>query len=148
MLGSRIVPTVSAAVFSVEFDLLHEILGPQAAIEVVKALGDYTNRQFSPIGAFSARQSRDQIVTIFPHTNIDEAEQMVGAFGEELERAAIANLRNLAGRELGIDHCFEVHVRAGVTEVLPSDEIDQIIEKATSKQRVVATHRCEIGGNA
>ena len=145
-LGSPIAPTVSAAVFSVEFDLLNETLGPHAAVEVVKALGDYANRRFSPLGGFSARQSKDQILTVFPHTSLDEAEQIIDDFGKELEKEAIANMQSFTDTKVGPDYCFDVLIRAGVTEVLPGDEISRIVEKAVAEQRVVATHRCQSGG--
>ncbi|HBA55655.1 MAG TPA: hypothetical protein DCZ04_14695 [Syntrophorhabdus aromaticivorans] len=57
--GTATVAAVSAALFSVQLDLMHETLGPQAAVEVLRALGEYTNRRFNPIGGFSARHSRD-----------------------------------------------------------------------------------------
>ncbi len=145
-LGGRSMPTVSAAVFSVEFDRLHEALGPEAAIEVIKTLGDYANRRFSPLGGFSARQGKGEILSVFPHTTIDEAEQMVSSFGKELEKEAIANLQSLAEAKLGTDECFDVMIRAGVADVLPGDEISSIVEKAVARQRVVATHRCQSGG--
>ncbi|HBA55310.1 MAG: ATP-binding cassette domain-containing protein [Syntrophorhabdus aromaticivorans] len=145
-LGAHAVPTVSAALFSVEFDRLNEALGPQAAVAVVSALGEYANRYFSALGGFSARQSRDQILTIFPHATVEEARKMVGGFGKKLEEEAIAGIRDLTGVNVGVDHCFEVYVRAGITEVSPGDEIKEIIEKAAVKQDIVATHRCEFGG--
>jgi phospholipid/cholesterol/gamma-HCH transport system ATP-binding protein len=48
--GSAGISTASAALFSVEFDLLNETLGPQAAVEVLRALGEYANRRFQTRG--------------------------------------------------------------------------------------------------
>ncbi|OPY83565.1 MAG: putative phospholipid import ATP-binding protein MlaF [Syntrophorhabdus sp. PtaU1.Bin153] len=141
-------PTVSAALFSVEFDRLEETLGSQAAVAVVSALGDYTNRYFSALGGFSARQSRNQILTIFPHTTAEEARKMVSGFGKKLEEEAIAGIQDLAHTKVGVNHCFEVFIWAGITEVSHGEEIKEIVEKAASKQEVVATHRCEFGGMA
>ena len=145
--GSAGIPTASAALFSVEFDLLHEVLGPQAAVEVLRALGEYTNRRFNPIGGFSARHSRDEILTIFPHTSIDKARQLVADFAQELKHEAIDRIESIAIAEMGAATCFDIYIRAGVAEVSPVDEIDQIIEKARTKQEIVATHRCGPGGN-
>ncbi len=144
MLGaSAAVATGSAALFSVEFELLEETLGPQAAVEVVRALGEYTNRHFSSVGGFSTRHRRDQILTIFPHTRPDEAKGLVAGFAEELKQEALARIQSIAGSKTGEEACFEIHVRAGVTEVSPTDDIDQIIDKAHAKQEIVATHRCD-----
>jgi len=146
--GSAGILTASAALFSVEFDLLHETLGPLAAVEVLRALGEYTNRRFSPMGGFSARHSRDQILTIFPNTSPDEARQLVAGFAQELKEQALANIESIAEAKIGAEACVEIHIRAGVTDVSPADEIDQVIEKAQARQEIVATHRCGSRENA
>ncbi|HEY3275078.1 MAG TPA: ATP-binding cassette domain-containing protein [Syntrophorhabdaceae bacterium] len=148
MLGtSAKVPTASAALFSVEFDLLNENLGPQVAVEVLRALGEYTNRHFSPFGGFSTRHSRDQILTIFPHTDAGEARQLVYSFAQELQKEALARIRSIAGSRVSPSVCFDVYIRAGIAEISGSDEIDQILEKAKVKQEIIAVHQCDFGGN-
>jgi phospholipid/cholesterol/gamma-HCH transport system ATP-binding protein len=145
--GTATVAAVSAALFSVRLNLLHEALGPQAAVEVLRALGEYTNRRFNPIGGFSARHSRDEILTIFPHTSIDEARRLVADFAQELKHEAIDRIQSIALAEIGGAACFDIYIHAGVAEVSPEDTIDQIIEKARAEQEIVATHRCGSGGN-
>ncbi len=71
MLGSTArKATSSAALFGVRLNILSEMLGTQAATEALKALGEYTNRYFNAVGGFSARHSRDEILTIFPRKTI------------------------------------------------------------------------------
>jgi phospholipid/cholesterol/gamma-HCH transport system ATP-binding protein len=144
--GSAGISTASAALFGVEFDLLHETLGPQAAVEVLRALGEYANRSFKPVGGFSARHRRDQILTIFPHTTPDKARQLVADFARELNQEALARIQGIAQAKMGAEACSEIHVRAGITEVSSTDEIDQIIEKAEAKQEIVTTHQGGSGG--
>ena len=144
--GTATVTAVSAALFSVRLKLLHDALGPQASMEILRALGEYTNRRFKPIGGFSARHSRDEILTIFPHTNTDEAKELVTGFAQELKQEALANILNIAASKIGAETSFDIYIRAGITEVLPTDDIEQIIERARAKQEIVATHQCEAGG--
>ncbi len=146
--GSAGIPTASAALFSVEFDLLHETLGPQAAVEVLRALGEYANRRFKPVGGFSARHRRDQILTIFPHTSIDKARQLVAEFARELNQGALARIQGIAQTKMGAEACPEIHVRAGIAEVSSADGIDRIIVKTEAKQEIVATHQGGSGGSA
>jgi phospholipid/cholesterol/gamma-HCH transport system ATP-binding protein len=146
--ASTELPAASAALFSVEFDLLHDALGPLAALEVLRSIGEDINRYFQPVGGFSARHKRDQILTIFPRTNRNEAEKLVADFAQQLEQEALAHIQNKAQTTIGTEACFEVYVRAGVTGVSPTDEIEQIIEKARTNQQIVATHRCDTGGNS
>ena len=146
--GSAGTLNASAALFSVEFDLLHETLGPQAAVEVLRALGEYTNKRFRSMGGFSARHYRDQILTIFPHTSLDKARELVAGFAQELKQEALAHIQSIAEAKVGVEACVEIHVSAGVTEVSPTDDVDRIMEKARATQKIVATHRCDIGGKA
>jgi phospholipid/cholesterol/gamma-HCH transport system ATP-binding protein len=170
--GSAGMPTASAALFSVEFDLLDEALGPQSAVEVLRSLGEYTNRRFKPVGAFSARHRRDQILTIFPHTGLEEARALVADFAEELKQETLARIQSIAGAKEGAEACvgirscagypfscstssmdgaetcLEIYVRAGVTEVSSADDIDRIIKKAQATEEIVARHRCNTGSSA
>lgn len=145
--GTATMAAVSAALFSVQLNLVHETLGPQVSVEVLKALGEYTNKRFNPIGGFSARHSRDEILTIFPHTSLAAARQLVDDFAQELKAEAIHRIENIALAKIGPEACFDINIRAGVTDVSPTDAIDQIIEKARARQEIVATHRCGSGGN-
>jgi phospholipid/cholesterol/gamma-HCH transport system ATP-binding protein len=148
MLGGEATATAfSAALFSVQINSLHESLGPHAAVEVLKALGEYANRRFNPIGGFSARHSRDEILTIFPHKSIDEARRLVADFAQELKAETIDRIQSIATAEIGAALCLDIYIRAGVTEVSPADATDQIIEKARAAQEIVATHHCGPGGN-
>ncbi|MCX5816769.1 MAG: ATP-binding cassette domain-containing protein [Proteobacteria bacterium] len=146
--GTATVAAVSAALFSIRLNLLHDALGPQAAMEILRTLGEYTNRRFNPIGGFSARHSRDEILTIFPHTSIDKAQKLVSNFAQELKLKALDSIENIAAEKIGAEACFDIFIRAGVAEVSPTDTIDQIIENARAKQEIVATHRCDSGGSA
>ena len=147
MLGGAVtVEAFSAALFSIQLNLLNEALGPQAAMEVLKILGEYVNRRFNPIGGFSARHSRDEILTIFPHTSTDEARQLVADFAQELKQEALPSIQHIAVEKLRPEAPFEVYIRAGVTKFSPTDTIDQIIEKARAAQEIVATQRCQSGG--
>ena len=69
-------------------------------------------------------------------------------FAQELKQEALARIQSIAQAKMGAETCFEIHIRAGITEVSPTDDIDQIIEKARAKQEIVATHRCDSGGSA
>lgn len=137
---------VSAVLFSLEFEFLQEALGEEAAVEVMKGLGECANRRFQPLGGFSARHSRDQILTILPHTTLDEADQLMRDFAGELEDQALKSIESIAYRKLGMGRCFDVTVNGGLARVLPTDGIEEIVHRAGSNQTIIAVHRCN--GNA
>jgi len=145
--GAATTTSVSAALFSVRMNLLDDVLGPQTALETLKLLGKFTNRQFNSVGGFSARHSRDQILTIFPHTTPDEARELVAGFALKLQQGALAGIESIAGRKTGKVVCFDIYIHAGITGIFPADEIEEIIAKAEAKQEIIATYRCDSGGS-
>ncbi len=138
---------ISAAVLNVRLNILQDALGPQPAVEVLKALGEYTNSHFNAIGGFSARYSRDQILTIFPHTSVEEAKELVARFARKLQQGVLDNINGMALAKIDAKESFDIYIRAGVTEVLPNDKIEQIIERAEANQEIIATHRCNCEGS-
>ena len=142
-LGSgRVDPTITAALFGVQFEMLAGALGPQTAIEVLKALGEHINEYFAPMGGFSARHRRDKILTILPHIGIEEAEQLVHDFAQALQEKVLPGIQTLAGRTVGVEGCFEISVTAGITEASSADDIEQIMEQADTKQKIIARYQC------
>jgi phospholipid/cholesterol/gamma-HCH transport system ATP-binding protein len=127
---------MTAVLFRIEFDRLSDRLGPQTALEILKTLGEYVNKHFGPLGGFSTRHSRGRILTILPYLQPEEAERSVHDFALELKQKA------LPGSTMGIRECFEITVTAGITEACPADDIEQIIEKALTKQKIIATYQC------
>ena len=135
---------VTAILFSVELDLITETLGPRAALEVVKSLGDYINSHLDAIGGFSTRQSRDHILTILPHAEINETEQLLDNFAKGLHEHALFDIQIATQAQIEAQQCFNIFVYAGITEAKSNDALDDIVRRAKANQRVIAVHRCEI----
>jgi phospholipid/cholesterol/gamma-HCH transport system ATP-binding protein len=133
---------VTAVLFSVQFDLLSETLGPLAATEVLKALGEYINSNLSILGGFSFRNQASEILAILPNTDFQEARQLIGDFGKGLQQEKLANMQALTHLKIGADACFEIFVHAGIAEAGFDEDIDMIIEKARRTQETIATYRC------
>jgi phospholipid/cholesterol/gamma-HCH transport system ATP-binding protein len=146
--GGRVDTTITAVLFGVQFELLAGALGPQAAIEVLKAVGEYVNEYFGPLGGFSARHRRDKILTILPHIGIEEAGQLVHDVAQALQEKALPGIQALAGRRIGVEGCFEISVTAGITEASSADDIEQIMEHADAKQNIIARYQCGKDGGS
>ncbi len=134
--------TVTAVLFSVKFDLLADTLGHKAAVSVLKALGEYINTHLGALGAFSARQGRGKILTMLPHVGLSDAHQLVANFGKGLQEQALLRIQGLTQAKIGVDACFEIHICVGIIEARSNDAIEEIIEKATSVQEIIAEYRC------
>lgn len=145
--GGKIENTGTAVLFGLRIDILANALGPQASIEILKALGEHANKYFAPLGGFSARHSRDEVLTILPHIDLEEAEQLVHDFIQGLQQKVLPEIRMLTTCKAGSDKPFEIFMMAGITKADSSDDIEQILDKAKASQKVIARYQCgkEVG---
>ena len=141
----RVGTTITAVLFSVRFDFLTDMLGPQAAIEVLKALGEYMSKYFDPLGGFSARRRRGEILTILPNTSLEEAEQLVYDF---LQQKALPEIQKITVGKIRVEEFFEKFVTAGITEGSSADDIEQIMEKAETKKKIIARYQSGAKGGS
>jgi phospholipid/cholesterol/gamma-HCH transport system ATP-binding protein len=139
------VAMISAVLFTVEIDFFREGIGAMAGLQILKAMAEYTNSHFGPLGGFSARYSRGEILTILPHTAPEEARQLVDGFGRALQERVLAKIRETTLQQMGMA-CFEVVVHAGIAGGKATDELEGIIEKAKAQQYKVASVMCGRGG--
>lgn len=126
---------ISAVLFNIDFELLNDMLGPQAATEFLKTFGEYVNKYFDPLGGFSARHSKGGILSILPHLKAEEAETFVQDFARELQKKAFPACASVI-------EGFDISVKAGIIQADPDDDIEHIIEKASSKQKSIARYQC------
>jgi len=133
---------VTAVLFGVEFDLLAETLGHQAAVEVLRGLGEYINSHLGGIGGFSTRQGKDQILTILPHVDVDEAQSLVETLGKALQDRVLRKIQKSAQARTGLEACFEIRVSAGVIEVRSNDAVETIMNRARDVQKMIAVQPC------
>ena len=133
---------ITAVLFNVQFDRLAEALGPLAATEVLKALGEYINSHLSKWGGLSFRNHTGEILAILPNTDFQEAKQLIADFGSRLQEEKLANIQALTHLKIGADACFEIFVHVGIVEAGFNEDIDMIIDKARRTQEIIATYRC------
>lgn len=136
----------AAVFFSINFGFLADAIGKQSAIEVLKTLGEYVNNYFSPLGGVSSRCGRDNIFTILPRTEIEEAWQLVHDFTRKLEQKSLAQIQAYIGKDMVAEECFEGLVFAGITEGRFNDDIEQLIERAAANKKVIATYKYDKEG--
>ncbi len=136
-----------AILFGIDMDDLEEELGPEAALEVMKSLATHVRSYFGPFGGFSVRHSRDQILTILPQRSCGDVARVVDSFSKILEREVLPGITPFARSGSNGRSCFDLYVYAGVTSETPDDDIDQVIANAASRKNVIATFRCDTGGD-
>jgi len=132
----------TAILFDVNFNLLVEHLGHQAAVDIVKTLGEHINKYMGAIGGFSTRQRTGQIITILPHISVTDAQQAVADLANRLQKNALPSIESLIQAKAKEDSCFEIFVSAGITEAGFSDDIEKILSNARSAQKIIAQYQC------
>ena len=138
----KTVTTVTAVLFRVSLDQITVMLGDQTAIKILKTLGEYVNKYFVPLGGFSARHSRDRILTILPHTGLEDAGKLVHDIAQELQQKALPEINAIATAGSAAGGCFEISVTAGITEGSSADDIEDIMKKAEENKKIIARYKC------
>jgi phospholipid/cholesterol/gamma-HCH transport system ATP-binding protein len=124
-------------VFTIDLERMNENLGPTTAMEIFQSLGMLIKKSLGAFG-FSTRHGRNQMVTVLPHAKINETEQFLDDFARELQEEKIHRIQvNTSSEE-----CFGFSMFAGLAEGKSSDDLDQIIEKAQSRQKTIARFLC------
>ncbi|MFA4830057.1 MAG: ATP-binding cassette domain-containing protein [Thermodesulfovibrionales bacterium] len=132
---------VTAVLFGVSVNQLTVMLEAKTVLEVLKTLGAYANKYFVPLGGFSARHSRDRILTILPHTGLEDAGQLVHDIAQELQQKVLPEMNSIiSGKAAG--SCLEISVTAGITGGSASDAIENIMKRAEEKNKIIAHYKC------
>lgn len=137
--------TVSAILFTVEFDLAADLFGAPV-FEILRIMGQNMNDFFGPLGGFSARHQRNQLLTILPHIQFADAQALLDTFSHQLQEKAFSDIQAMIRASMGANMCLNLSVKAGIIEGKSTDDIDRIIDKAESSQKIVAVYRCDQGG--
>jgi len=149
MLGrGSVYNTVTAVLFGVSIDQITVMRGNQTAIKILKTLGEYVNRYFVPLGGFSARHSRDRILTILPHTGLEDASKLVHDIAQELQQKALPEINSIAAARAVDGGCLEISVTAGITKASSADDIEHIMEQADTKLKIIARYQCGKEGSS
>jgi phospholipid/cholesterol/gamma-HCH transport system ATP-binding protein len=135
--------SVTAILFVVEFERLAEMLGHETAVEVLRALGVYISTHLGGLGGYSTRQGTDQILTVLPHVDLDEAHDLVENVGKVLQDRVLRKIQRAALTRTGHQTCFEIRVSAGIIEVRSNEEVETIMNRAKGVQKMIAVLRCD-----
>jgi phospholipid/cholesterol/gamma-HCH transport system ATP-binding protein len=135
------------AIFSLDnLDDIRARAGYNAAQVAIQGLGIYINRHFSAIGGFSTRRHTDEFVTLFPFTDLTEAESILDDFIRDFQGMGIWEVWTGARRQSRSERCVEFAVMGGIAQVEPDEDIDAAISIAKSRQREIARLRCDERG--
>ncbi|MBW1698415.1 MAG: ATP-binding cassette domain-containing protein [Deltaproteobacteria bacterium] len=132
-----------AVVFTLkDMDDIIEHLGHDAAQEIIRSLGTYISKHFGAVGGFSARQTINEIATVLPFSDLEEAERILADFAEDLKKEGLCDIR--ASVPSPDVECFEFSILAGMSLGKPQVELESIMEFARFNQKEIARFTCEM----
>jgi hypothetical protein len=106
-------------------------------------MGQNINDFFGPLGGFSARHERNQLLTILPHIGLNDAQALLEKFTQQLQEKAFSDIQLMIQSRMGADMCLNLSVKAGVIEGKSTDDIDTILAMAEASQTTVGVYKCE-----
>ena len=120
-------------------------LGHDAAQEVIHSLGLYINKHFGVIGGFSNRRRANEVVTVLPFSNLEEAESILKDFTEDFHEQGISDIWAGAQKQTPSGKCVDFTIQAGIAQGQPTAEIDPVIDSARSQQKEIGRMQCAVG---
>jgi GGDEF domain-containing protein len=119
------------------------MLGHEIAVELLRALGVYISTHLGGLGGYSTRQGTDQILTVLPHVDLDEAHDLVENVGKALQDRVLRKIQRAALTRKGLQTCFEIRISAGIIEVRSNEEVETIMNRARGVQEIIAVLKCD-----
>ena len=135
--------TYCVAVFKLDsLDAIIAGLGHESAQEAIQSMGVYIDKHFGAIGGFSTRRSINEFVTVFPYSELDEAEDMLEDFVKDFQEHGIREIWAAARERAAPGTCVDFTILAGLAQGQPIAEIETIIASAESQQKEIGRLRC------
>jgi len=125
-------------------DAIISSLGHDAAQEVIHSLGLYIDKHFGVIGGFSNRRKSNEVVTMLPFSNLEEAESILNDFVKDFQEQGIRDIWAEAQKQASSRKCVGFTIRAGIAQGQPIAEIDSVIALAESQQKEIGRLRCAV----
>ncbi len=141
--------TYVVAAFKLEaMENLGERLGKDAAQKILRAMGRLINKHFGAVGAFTSRQTIDEIGTVLPFCNMDEADRILNDFTDEFQQYGRQELQTFLEARATDETLCEFTVSAGLAQGNPQVEIESIMEFARFNQKPIAQFKFTFGGGS
>jgi phospholipid/cholesterol/gamma-HCH transport system ATP-binding protein len=138
----------SVVVFALKgIDSIVESFGDVAAHEAVRGMARFAMKRFGAIGGVSARCNVDELVSVLPFADREEAESLLEGFVLDIQARGIPEISTGACGPRAGGGSVEVAILAGIAQGLADEEIESVIDAARNRQMEIARLRCHGGGN-
>ncbi len=123
-------------------------LGPDIVHEAIRRVCLYIDKHFGVIGGFSTRFNTSEIVTMLPHSDIVEAQNILDDFVKDFKGQGINDIWTWTGARklVAMSGSVTFTIVAGIAEGQPITKIETVIDLAKANQKEIWTATMCRGG--
>jgi len=126
----------AVVLFSIEnLGAVEEHVGHIAGQHIIQSLATLVDKVVGASG-YSARFNPDEILTVFPETDVREAQRMCDEISRELKQLDVFQNKNYPRS------CYDFSVRAGVVAGSPGADLKELAAEAKVRQKILARLEC------
>ncbi len=114
-------------------------LGHETAQDTLRRMGTFIEKHFGPIGGFSTRFSANQFVTVLPHSDLAEANEIMKNIVADFTEYGMHKIANGNGHA---DGCIEFSILVGLAEGQPDEKIETVMATARQRQTEIGRIFC------
>lgn len=132
----------------VDVDCIISDIGPDAVHEALRRLCDFLDKHFGIIGGISTRLNIDEIVTMLPHSDTEEAQSILEDFVKDFRGQGIKDIWRWTSvrRRVAMSGTVTFTIVAGLAEGKPVTEIETVIDTARKNQKEIWSATIRRGG--
>ncbi len=116
-----------------------EHVGQITGHRILKCLGGVLKEHIGTSG-ISARYSPNEILTVLPHSSLEDARRMLEEIKVDLKERAIMQPKEYPRS------CMDFSVKAGIAQATKGDTLERLLEQARQGMETIAELRCNRGG--
>ena len=106
---------------------------------ILKCLGGVLKEHIGTSG-ISARYTTNEIITVLPHSSLEDARRMLNEIKEDLRQRAIMQPKEYPRS------CLDFCVKAGLAQASKGSTLEGLVEQARREMETIAELRCNRGG--
>src|SRR4030065_821897 len=123
-------------------------LGHDVVQESIRRMSLYIDKHFGIIGGISTRTNTSEIVTMLPHSDFAEAQNILDNFNKDFKGQGINDIGKWTGvrKLVALSGPITFTILAGIAEGHPDEKIESIIDSAKANQKEIWTATMSRGG--
>ena len=136
--------TYAVIVFALDDpDFVGKRFGNGKIQEIMSSMYVYIDKHFGAVGGFFSQYTRNEVVTVLPYSDLEEAGRILLEFAKNIQKNGINGSFSTFLNE-NKNKASDFTISAGLAQGEPSAELDSILKRAASHKKEIAHFHCEL----